>query len=126
MIDFSLAEDHHQVAQVVQEFGKKHVLPDIKERDQEKRFDCSLFKKMAELDLLGICIPAKYGGAGMDYISLGVACEELEYFDTSARVVLSVHTGLNSMNLLGLGPMRTRDNATWSLRPRGRGSRPSG
>ncbi len=100
MIDFSLAEDHHQVAQVVQEFGKKHVLPDIKERDQEKRFDRSLFKKMAELDLLGICIPTKYGGAGMDYISLGVACEELEYFDTSIRVILSVHIGLNSMNLL--------------------------
>jgi len=100
MIDFSLAEGHFQVAQVVQEFGKKHVLPDIKERDQEKRFDRSLFKKMAELDLLGICIPAKYGGAGMDYISLGVACEELEYFDTSVRVILSVHIGLNSMNLL--------------------------
>lgn len=100
MIDFSLAEDHHQVAQVVQEFGKKYVLPDIKERDQEKRFDRSLFKKMAELDLLGICIPTKYGGAGMDYISLGVACEELEYFDTSIRVILSVHIGLNSMNLL--------------------------
>jgi len=100
MIDFSLAEDHLQVAQVVQEFGKKHVLPDIKERDQEKRFDRSLLKKMAELDLLGICIPAKYGGAGMDYISLGVACEELEYFDTSIRVILSVHIGLNSMNLL--------------------------
>jgi glutaryl-CoA dehydrogenase (non-decarboxylating) len=100
MIDFSLSDEHHQVAEVAQEFGKKHVLPDIKERDQEKRFDRSLFKKMAELDLLGICIPTKYGGAGMDYISLGVACEELEYFDTSVRVVLSVHTGLNSMNLL--------------------------
>jgi len=103
MMDFTFTEEHLGVAQVIREFGKKHVLPDIKERDLEKRLDRSLFKKMAELDLLGICIPAKYGGAGLDYISLGVACEELEYFDTSLRVILSVHTGLNSMNLLAWG-----------------------
>ena len=58
---------------------------------------------MAELGLLGICVPAKYGGAGMDYISLGVACEELEYVDTSLRVILSVHVALNSLTLLTWG-----------------------
>ena len=58
---------------------------------------------MAELGLLGICVPAKYGGAGMDYISLGVACEELEYADTSMRVILSVHVALNCLTLLTWG-----------------------
>jgi glutaryl-CoA dehydrogenase (non-decarboxylating) len=58
---------------------------------------------MAELGLLGICVPSKYGGAGMDYISLGLACEELEYADTSLRVILSVHLGLNSLSLLAWG-----------------------
>src|SRR5512135_1922085 len=59
--------------------------------------------KMAEADILGLCLPEKYGGAGMDYISLGLACEELEYVDTSARVILSVHIGLNSLTLLAWG-----------------------
>ena len=54
---------------------------------------------MADLHLLGICIPEEYGGAGMDYISLGLACEELEYVDTHLRVIMSVHVGLNSMTL---------------------------
>ena len=54
---------------------------------------------MAELQLLGICIPEEWGGAGMDYVSLGLACEELEYVDTHLRVILSVHVGLNSMTL---------------------------
>ena len=58
---------------------------------------------MAALGLLGICVPAKYGGAGMDYVSLGLACEELEYVDTSLRVILSVHVGLNSLTLLSWG-----------------------
>jgi glutaryl-CoA dehydrogenase (non-decarboxylating) len=58
---------------------------------------------MAELQLLGICIPEEHGGAGMDYVSLGLACEELEYVDTHLRVIMSVHVGLNSMTLLCWG-----------------------
>src|SRR4029450_7216145 len=54
---------------------------------------------MAELQLLGICIPEEWGGAGMDYLSLGLACEELEYVDNHLRVIMSVHVGLNSMTL---------------------------
>ena len=48
---------------------------------------------MAELGLLGVCVPQQYGGAGMDYICLGLASEELEYVDTSLRVIMSVHVG---------------------------------
>jgi glutaryl-CoA dehydrogenase (non-decarboxylating) len=48
-------------------------------------------------------VPAEYGGAGMDYVSLGVASEELEYVDTSLRVILSVHVGLNCLSLLTWG-----------------------
>src|SRR5437763_14822202 len=58
---------------------------------------------MAELQLLGICIPAEYGGAGMDYVSLGLISEELEYVDTSLRVIMSVHAGLNCLSLLTWG-----------------------
>ena len=63
----------------------------------------AVFAPLAKLGLLGISVPAKYGGAGMDYISLGLASEELEYVDTSLRVVMSVHMGLNSMALLQWG-----------------------
>ena len=58
---------------------------------------------MAELGLLGISVPQEYGGAGMDYICLGIASEELEYVDTSLRVIMSVHAGLNCLTLLTWG-----------------------
>jgi len=64
-------------------------------------------KKMAALNLLGVCIPEQYGGAGFDYISLGLVCEELEAVDTSLRVAMSVHTGLNSLTLYTWGSGRT-------------------
>jgi len=58
---------------------------------------------MAELGILGICLPVRYGGQGMDFISLGLACEELEAVDSTLRVTMSVHVGLSSLTLLQWG-----------------------
>ena len=103
MIDFELSEEHRAVEKMVREFAAAEVAPHIQENDAQKHFDRSILKKMAELNILGICVPEKWGGAGFDYLALGLACEELEYVDTSLRVIMSVHTGLNSLTLLSWG-----------------------
>jgi len=103
MIDFELTEDHKALIQTVREFAQKEVAPFIKEWDEKQYFDPAVLRKMAELNLLGVCIPEEYGGAGFDYISLGLVCEELEAVDTFLRVVMSVHTGLNSLTLYTWG-----------------------
>ncbi len=103
MIDIDLNEDHRAVESMVREFAASEVAPHVQENDRNKHFDRSVLAKMAELDILGICIPEEFGGAGMDYVSLGLACEELEYVDTSLRVIMSVHVGLNSLTLLSWG-----------------------
>jgi len=102
-MNFELNDDHLSVQELCRDFAKKYIAPTIQENDRAHKFDPTLLDKMADADILGICIPEKYGGAGMDYISLGLACEELEYIDASARVVLSVHIGLNSLTLLSYG-----------------------
>lgn len=102
-MDFELTEDHKALVQTVREFAQKEVAPHIKEWDEKQQFDPSVLKKMAALNLLGVCIPEEYGGAGFDYISLGLVCEELEAVDTFLRVVMSVHTGLNSLTLYTWG-----------------------
>ena len=100
MLDFDLNEDHLAVERMVREFAANEVAPHIQENDSKKYFDRSVLGKMAKLNILGICIPEEYGGAGLDYVSLGLACEELEYVDTSLRVIMSVHVGLNCLTLL--------------------------
>src|SRR5258705_563676 len=75
---------------------------------------------MAELNLLGVCIPEEYGGAGFDYISLGLVCEEVEAVDTFMRVVMSVHTGLNSLTLYTWG---TEEQKQKYLVPQARGEK---
>jgi len=102
-MDFSLTEEHVLLEQSVREWGVRDVTPRMKELDRTHRFDPAILPQMASLGLLGISVPAEYGGAGMDYISLGLASEELEYVDTSLRVILSVHAGLNSLSLLTWG-----------------------
>ncbi len=102
-MDFTLSEEHQQVVKVVRDFCRKEVAPIIKESDRNQTMHPSILPRMGELGILGICIPEKYGGQGFDYITLGLVCEELEYMDTSLRVVMSVHMGLNSMALLQWG-----------------------
>lgn len=102
-MDFEFNEDQLSVQKLCREFAAKNVAPNIRENDRAQSFDISIMTKMAEADILGLCLPEKYGGASMDYISLGLACEEMEYVDTSARVILSVHIGLNSLTLLSWG-----------------------
>ena len=103
MIELQLTDDHEALVQTVREFAQKEVAPYIKEWDEKQYSSPDLFKKMAELGLLGVCIPEEYGGAGFDYISLGLVCEELEAVDTFLRVAMSVHTGLNSLTLYTWG-----------------------
>ena len=103
MIDLDLTEEHRLLEQTVREWGARDVAPRIGELDRQHRFDPAILPQMADLGLLGISVPQEYGGAGMDYLSLGLASEELEYVDTSLRVILSVHVGLNSLSLLTWG-----------------------
>ena len=103
MIDFQLSEEHIALQNTVREFCAGEVAPYIKEWDEKSHFERSVFDKMADLGLLGVCIPEQYGGAGFDYISLGLVCEELEACDTFLRVAMSVHVGLNSLSVFSWG-----------------------
>jgi glutaryl-CoA dehydrogenase (non-decarboxylating) len=120
MIDFELSEEQQAVERMVRDWAGKTVGPRIHDLDREHRFERGFLKGMAELQLLGICIPEEWGGAGMDYVSFGLACEELEYVDTHLRVIMSVHVGLNSMTLWCWG---TEDQKRRYLVPQAKGEK---
>jgi glutaryl-CoA dehydrogenase (non-decarboxylating) len=103
MIDLELTEEQRLLEQTVRDWAGREVAPRIKDLDRAHAFDPKILPQMAELGLLGISVPVEYGGAGMDYICLGLASEELEYVDTSLRVIMSVHAGLNCLSLLTWG-----------------------
>jgi len=102
-MDFALSEEHRMVQGMVRDFAQKEVAPIIKEYDRKGEMAPEILPRMGELGILGICIPVKYGGQGMDYLALGLACEELEAVDTTMRVVMSVHMGLCAMSVFQWG-----------------------
>jgi alkylation response protein AidB-like acyl-CoA dehydrogenase len=102
-MNFSLSQEHQMAQKMVRDFAQKEITPVIKEHDRKQEPIPFALKRMGELGILGICFPVRYGGAGMDYISWGLACEELEAVDTSLRVAMSVHTGLCSMSIFQWG-----------------------
>ena len=102
-MDFALTQEHELIREMAYKFGQNEVLPGLAERDREHRSDSEMLEKMSASGLMGISIPAKYGGMDTDYISLGIVCEELERADSTARVVMSVHSGLHALTLLQWG-----------------------
>jgi len=117
-MDFSLSEEHLMVQKMVRDYCEKEVAPVIKDADRQQQMHPSILPRMGELGILGICIPEKYGGQGFDYVSLGLVCEELEACDTSLRVIMSVHMGLNSLAILQWG---TEEQKQRFLVPQARG-----
>jgi glutaryl-CoA dehydrogenase (non-decarboxylating) len=120
MIDFELTEEQRAVEQTVRDWAAREVAPKIHDLDRAHRFERGFLKGMADLHLLGICIPEEWGGAGMDYIGLGLVSEELEYVDTHLRVIMSVHVGLNCMSLWCWG---TEEQKKKYLAPQARGEK---
>jgi glutaryl-CoA dehydrogenase (non-decarboxylating) len=120
MLNFDLSDEQRLLEQSVREWAGREIAPRIRELDRSHRFDRAILPQMASLGLLGISVPVEYGGAGMDYICLGLASEELEYVDTSLRVILSVHVGLNSLTLLSWG---TEDQKQRYLIPQAQGKK---
>ncbi|MCO5295405.1 MAG: acyl-CoA dehydrogenase family protein [Fimbriimonadaceae bacterium] len=102
-MDFQPTPEHELVRESAFKFARQEILPGLRERDRNHSSDRSQLEKLAEAGLTGISIPAKYGGSDTDYISLGIVCEELERGDTSARVFMSVHSGLHCLTLMQWG-----------------------
>lgn len=75
---FELTEEQELLKKTVRNFVDKEIMPFIREWDENHHFETGLLKKLADLGLMGVCIPEKYGGSGMDYNALAIVCEELE------------------------------------------------
>jgi alkylation response protein AidB-like acyl-CoA dehydrogenase len=100
MVEFSLTDEQREVQRTARAFGEREIVPRIRELDSTSTYDRGLYEKMGAVGFLGLPIPERYGGSGMDYIAFAALCEEMERADTAFRVILSVHTGLNSLTLL--------------------------
>jgi len=99
-VDFELSDEQRLIQDTVRAFVDERVLPVAVQNDIDHKLDLELIEGMAELGILGITIPEEYGGAGLDFVSEALACEEIERGEAAFRTLISVHVGLNSLALL--------------------------
>src|SRR5690625_1316260 len=121
-MDFQFTEEQKMLRNIMRNIVDQEIMRNIADWDRSGYFEPKIMDRLAELGLMGVCIPEKYGGSGMDYNSLAIVCEELERGDTAFRTAVSVHTGLNSMSILQWG---TEEQKQKYLVPQAKGQKVS-
>lgn len=92
-------EEHRMLREMVRDFVRKEVEPQALEYDREEKFNLNLFRKLGEYGLLGISVPAEYGGSGMDATAVAIINEELSYSDPAFCLAYLAHSQLMVNNL---------------------------
>jgi acyl-CoA dehydrogenase len=101
-MDFRFSEEHEMMRKMVRDFAQNEIAPFVEKMEQGE-FPREILKKMAELGLMGITIPEKYGGSEMDFISYIIAIHEISKVSATVGVILSVHTSVGTNPILYFG-----------------------
>jgi alkylation response protein AidB-like acyl-CoA dehydrogenase len=102
-MDFSLSDDQREIQALARDVARAEIEPNAAEWDREHRFPRALYGQLAELGLMGVCIPEAYGGAGADFLSYVLVLEELSRADAGVGVTVAVHTSAATLPILTFG-----------------------
>ncbi len=102
-MDFDLTVDQRAIQALAHELAEAEIVPNAASWDREHRFPDELFPKLAELGLMGVCVPEEYGGAGADFVSYILVLEELSRADAGVGVTVAVHTSATTLPILAFG-----------------------
>jgi alkylation response protein AidB-like acyl-CoA dehydrogenase len=102
-VDFELTQDQREIQALTREFARAEIEPNAAQWDRDHHFPRELFGKLAELGLMGVCVPEEYGGAGADFPSYILVLEELSRADAGVGVTVAVHTSAATLPILTFG-----------------------
>jgi alkylation response protein AidB-like acyl-CoA dehydrogenase len=102
-VDFELTPEQREIKALAREFAEAEIEPNAAEWDREHHFSRELYSKLAELGLMGACIPEELGGAGADFLSYILVLEELSRADAGVGVTVAVHTSAVTLPILTFG-----------------------
>lgn len=108
-MDFKLSEEQEMIRQMVRDFAAQEIAPKVKKWEDEEDIPCDIFKQLAELGLLTMEVPEKYGGVELDSISYCLAIEELAKVSASLAVVVSVTNSVCCYPILTFGTDKQKE-----------------
>jgi alkylation response protein AidB-like acyl-CoA dehydrogenase len=107
-MDFALTDDQREIQSLAREFADAEIAPHAAEWDREHRFPAEVFGRLADLGLMGVCVPEEDGGAGADFLSYVLVLEELSRADAGVGVTVAVHTSACTLPILAFGTEEQR------------------
>jgi butyryl-CoA dehydrogenase len=107
-VDFELTPEQREIQALTREFVRQEIEPHAAAWDREHRFPREVLAKLAELGLMGACVPEEYGGAGADFPSYVLVLEEISRGDAGVGVTVAVHTSAVTLPLLRFGTEEQR------------------
>ena len=102
-MDFELSADQREIQALTRDFARAEIEPHAADWDRDHHFPRELYGKLADLGLMGVCIPEEYGGAGADFLSYILVLEELSRADAGVGVTVAVHTSAATLPILRFG-----------------------
>jgi alkylation response protein AidB-like acyl-CoA dehydrogenase len=102
-MDFKTTENQRMIADMIRDFGAKHIKPFMREWDDSQEFPVEVFKKLGELGLMGVLVPTEYGGSGFGYLEYVTAIAELAKIDGSIGLSMAAHNSLCTGHILQFG-----------------------
>jgi alkylation response protein AidB-like acyl-CoA dehydrogenase len=102
-MQFELLDHQREIQALARDFAREQIEPKAGEWDRAHGFPRELLARLAELGLLGVCVPEEYGGAGADFLSYILVLEELSRADAGVGVTVAVHTSAATLPILTYG-----------------------
>jgi alkylation response protein AidB-like acyl-CoA dehydrogenase len=102
-VDFTFTQEQQQLRRSVREFAEGEITPHVMEWDEASHFPLEIIPKLAEMGLLGVIFPERYGGAGLGYIEYAMVIEELARVDGSVGLIVAAHNSLCSNHIFKFG-----------------------
>ncbi|MEJ8757912.1 acyl-CoA dehydrogenase family protein [Pontibacter sp. H259] len=102
-MELKYTENQRMIADMVRDFGAKHIKPKMMQWDESQEFPVEVFKKLGELGLMGVLVPTEYGGSGFGYLEYVTAIAELSKIDGSIGLSMAAHNSLCTGHILAFG-----------------------
>jgi alkylation response protein AidB-like acyl-CoA dehydrogenase len=107
-VEFELTPEQREIQSLARELAAAEIEPNASQWDRDHGFPREVLGRLAELGLLGVCVPEEYGGAGSDFLSYILVLEELSRGDAGVGVTVAVHTSACTLPILAHGTEEQR------------------
>jgi Acyl-CoA dehydrogenases len=102
-MDFQYTDTQKQIAEMIRDFANKNIRPQMMEWDESQKFPVEVFKKLGELGLMGVLVPAEYGGSGLGYFEYVTVVSEIAKVCGSIGLSVAAHNSLCTGHILYFG-----------------------